>query len=517
MPGSRRQLAALAAVTALALLARLPTLGQASLYLDEMWSIATAWMPWRGILSVVLHQDSNASLYYALLHEWLRLGEGEATVRLLSVLLGVATVPALYLLGARLAGPRVGLFAALLLAVNGFHIQFSQTARGYSLLMLLATLSTLCLVRAVEAPDVGRWVAYAITSALAVYAHLFAALLIPAHAVALLLLRRRAHWRGFLGSAALAGALVLPVGALLLVRSGEPNAPLAWLTAPTLRRVGGFFWLLAGNTTFSSGPGLAELARGFPLLFGYLALCLLAVHGGWRLRRDPARRLEAWAPALLLSLVVVPLALVIAASLRKPLFVHRFLLVCLPPLVLLAALGAGSLRRRWARGAALGALVALAMAGLPGYFRSRAAEVEWRAATAYLLDRARPGDAVLFFVAPGRLLFDYYRDAAGRTSGHLQVIYPEPLDDRRDPKALAYLPPLREDLVASAAARHDRVWLVLYHDEFDFTAPRRRELEEALGARYRESGRAEFEGFFERAAVTLYARDPGEVTKAAGR
>src|SRR6266852_6715651 len=51
-------------------LLRLPYLGQTSLRLDEMWSIGTSRMPWRSILSVVLHQDSNASLYYVVLHLW---------------------------------------------------------------------------------------------------------------------------------------------------------------------------------------------------------------------------------------------------------------------------------------------------------------------------------------------------------------------------------------------------------------------------------------------------------------
>src|SRR2546425_2483714 len=112
-----RELLMLGAVLLTSLLLRLPFLGQTSLWLDEMWSIATSRMPWRSVLSVVLHQDSNASLYYALLHVWMRLGKSEASVRLLSVLLGVATAPALYLLGKRLVSAQVGLIASLLIAV----------------------------------------------------------------------------------------------------------------------------------------------------------------------------------------------------------------------------------------------------------------------------------------------------------------------------------------------------------------------------------------------------------------
>jgi mannosyltransferase len=96
----------LGSVLLTSLLLRLPFLSQMSLWLDEMWSIGASRMPWRSILSYVLHQDSNASLYYAVLHVWMGLGQSEAIVRLLSVLLGSGTVLALYALGNRLLGGR---------------------------------------------------------------------------------------------------------------------------------------------------------------------------------------------------------------------------------------------------------------------------------------------------------------------------------------------------------------------------------------------------------------------------
>ena len=131
----------LAAIMLVALVTRIADLGAASLWLDEIWSIGIARLPWRTFFWTVQNQDPNMSVYYALLHVWLNLGDGEFAVRSLSVAAGVATIPAVYILGARLFDREVGLIAGALLAVNAFHVQWSQETRSYALLVLLLTLS----------------------------------------------------------------------------------------------------------------------------------------------------------------------------------------------------------------------------------------------------------------------------------------------------------------------------------------------------------------------------------------
>ena len=58
------------------------------------------------------------ALYYVLLHGWLGLGEGEAAVRLLSVLCAAATIPVVYLLALQLFDGATAALAALLTALN---------------------------------------------------------------------------------------------------------------------------------------------------------------------------------------------------------------------------------------------------------------------------------------------------------------------------------------------------------------------------------------------------------------
>ena len=111
--------------------------------MDEIVSVAIARLDWGTFWRVVSRSEANMVLYYGLLHFWINLGESEVAVRSISALAGCLVVPVIYSLGRRMFGTRVALISALLLAVNAFHIKFSQEARSYTLVVLLTALSSL--------------------------------------------------------------------------------------------------------------------------------------------------------------------------------------------------------------------------------------------------------------------------------------------------------------------------------------------------------------------------------------
>ena len=143
-------------------------------------------------------------------------GESPWSLRLPAVLFGVASVPATYAVARLVASRTEALLASLILAVSYHHVWFSQNARGYTLIGLLALLSTWALVRLL---DGGSWRlawAYALFAALAAYAHLSmvfvavgqaivaaAALLIPQPGT------RRVDWRVAASAFVLAAVLTL--------------------------------------------------------------------------------------------------------------------------------------------------------------------------------------------------------------------------------------------------------------------------------------------------------------------
>ena len=126
--------------------------------------------------------------------------------------------------------------------------------------------------------------------------------------------------------------------------------------------------------------------------------------------------------------------------------------------------------------------VCLAVVQLPNYYRHRVAFQEWRSVTNYVLANKNPGDGIVFCVAPGKLLFDYYAEKPQRKN--LNFIYPIYGDEREDPQALNYLPPFDEARLNSAAQQHRRTWLIIYHDHFSTTKKASLMLEATLASQY---------------------------------
>ena len=87
---------------------RLFRLGTKSFWLDEATSAVLARVDRQVFVGAIIHRQANMFLYYLLLRGWIRLGDSEFVVRSLSVLAGVAAIPAIYLLGTRLFGPKAG-------------------------------------------------------------------------------------------------------------------------------------------------------------------------------------------------------------------------------------------------------------------------------------------------------------------------------------------------------------------------------------------------------------------------
>ncbi len=74
-------------------------------------------------------------LFYAMAYAFRQGGNGEKVIRVPALIFGVLSIPLLVTLGWRLFGPRAGLLAAALLTFSVYHIDFSQDARSYTLLL----------------------------------------------------------------------------------------------------------------------------------------------------------------------------------------------------------------------------------------------------------------------------------------------------------------------------------------------------------------------------------------------
>jgi uncharacterized membrane protein len=109
-------------------------------------------------------------------------GESAWALRLPAVLLGVASVWALWLVARQVVPVREALLSAVLLTVSYHHVWFSQNARGYTGLLFFGLIATYFLLRAARRGSWWDWTAYAVAGALAVYTHLTAAFFLASHA-----------------------------------------------------------------------------------------------------------------------------------------------------------------------------------------------------------------------------------------------------------------------------------------------------------------------------------------------
>ena len=160
---------------------RFGTLGTQDFWLDEEVTLTLIGQSPLDLLKSVQLGESNPALYYALAGAWERVfGSSELGIRSLSALVGTATIPVVYAAAKALVSRRAGLIAAALTATSPLLIWYSQEARNYSLLVLLAALSFLCFVKALDERG-HRWLwAWALASSLALSTHYFTfVLLVP--------------------------------------------------------------------------------------------------------------------------------------------------------------------------------------------------------------------------------------------------------------------------------------------------------------------------------------------------
>jgi mannosyltransferase len=484
------ELMLLALITVLAAALRFHSLAAKSFWFDEGVSVAIARLDWYNFVRILWRREANMSLYYLLLHFWLHFGGSEFFIRSLSVLFAIASVPVIYLLGRRLIGSRVGLIAAALLAVNAYHVQYSQDARSYSLMVFLCLLSSLYFLKCLSEPSRRNQFFYIVSSTLAVYAQFFSLLLMIAQWLSFKMLdraqasrRTRNDWRWI-------ALLVSPVLAFIATTG---TGPLRWVQYPSLKDV----WVFALHLTGNGGPWLLILC---------VASCLAALLPVWRTRRLRRAPWDAWRYHFLLCWLIFPIALILALSLVKPLFVPRYFIFCLPALLLLVACGIACLRPVLMAPALLLVLV-LSFSGTIGYYKKDVdiQRDDWRAATRYLLDHAQSGDALLFHVPMGRMPYEFYHSVLGATSTTPIVLYPHHGDRVT---FLDFVEKPDDAQLERSIPEHPRAWLVLTYAETQSGLPdaRSSELTKLLGKFYPVVVQRDFPGI----EILLYSTSDAE-------
>ena len=401
-----------------------------SLWSDEIVSLQIASLSWSDFWRTLSTSEANMGLYYLLLRPWIHLGSTEAVLRALSAIAGILTIPAAYSLGKALFGTRIALITAFLFSINPCDVFFSQQARSYSLQILLVTLSMWLFFICIRQDGPRRWspwILYVLASTLAVYAHFFSALALLAQWIAAAFLPgARNNLRRMVPAAIVIAAWVSP---LVVFALRHNTGQLDWiqpLDALEVVKLIGFF--CAGTSR----------VLGLVLSVFSIALIILVIKS-----KTPAKYDRTTSSALLFAFVclVLPVLITALASIWKPMFVHRYLVVSLPAFLLILACGFGLLRRpslTWA-------LPTFAALSLVAIFTLRPVE-DWRSAVAYIVGHARSADTVVIYRPYSERGFMYYLQRRCESGCATELRFVSPSTDFRD-------------FVFKQA--HPRVWLVL--------------------------------------------------------
>jgi hypothetical protein len=424
------------------------------------------------MFDILVTQDLHPPLYYLALHGWMRVaGQGEFAARFVSVIAGVPSVPATYVLGASLfrdkarqalpstnadRGVQIGLLGATLVALSPFLVYYSQEARMYSALATFGLLSTVALWKLLETPSRFWFISYVALTLAVMYTQYFGSFVIAFQGIYLLGIATRARRRALLG---LLGIVAVGIGYLPWVY-GAYRQIQRLIAIPDFWK--GDFQLSYMLTHLFAAFAIGQFTalEQMPVIAVAAAILLFVGMGflAWRALRNGGGEL------FVLTYLIIPLALLYEVVVRDPKFTERYLIMIAPPFYLVLALAIVSVgrwlrRARWrrVRQASL-ALTALVTVGLivvsitqllqvyngPGYRKD-----DNRGAIQYIETHAQPGDVTM-------LMMNTYQSYIYYSNGTVPYAPLQPGDRIQD--AAAGLNQL--------TAGHKRLWVFLWNPEW---------------------------------------------------
>jgi mannosyltransferase len=390
-----------AVIVACGVAVRSYALGAQSFWTDEIAAVITSARPFSEILVTIAVQDVNPPLFYLLLKIWLLLGQGEAIVRLFSVLASGGAILATYFLALRLFDRTTATIAAILLAASPLSVYLAQEVRYYSLLELLAPLTFLGYLRLRDGKS-ALWLM--IPLLLGLFTHYYFLLIAGViFAWAILDAERKnlPRWKfagGFFGALLIWSPWIAAIR--IQLERGSLRFRPDFVLNDALVDLGTFL-------TFGHADGVSPLDGG-PVTASLLLLAMpfwiLAIAGlAKSFRNVDAARISLW--------LFLPIIAVIAVSGFFNLYGHRYFMIVLPALAILAAVGARALIDIHFLLVVVALIPTLGLQGmsLASYFTDpRYARENWRGLAEHVETLERKGDALLVFNEGQAGPFNFY-------------------------------------------------------------------------------------------------------------
>lgn len=310
-----------------------------SAWLDELHTLneTNPSFKFMEVYQEVFKGEQMPVLYFYFIHIFLKLfGYSVLVARLFSVFLGITSIYATYLLGRELMNKKTGLIAAVLIAVNFFHLYYSQEARPYIFLYLFTTISFLSLIKFIKDSSLKNACLYGVITALMLYGHFFALFTIFAQYLFLMFVLSKTDHdkrKNFFLRVVLSGSIILVMHIpSIKILWNVSKISSFWVQMPTLDIY---------TTIFKGFFGNAEM-----LLF---VVGLVGIFYFIKLFSNPEREenlQEIITNKMVFSFllfsfwtVITLLIPLIRSHIKVPMIVDRYFIVLLPAVILIIAFG----------------------------------------------------------------------------------------------------------------------------------------------------------------------------------
>ncbi len=394
---SYRQIILMLLLLLFAILLRIYDLSGESLWLDEAISIRRSKL---SLIEIVFELITNVHppLYFFILHYWMLIfGDSEFSVRFPSVIFGLCSVFMIYKLGSVISNKSTGLISALILCFSVFHVQYSQEARSYSLMLLLSIISMYSFVRFLEYKEKVYRLGYILSTILLMYTHSYGLFVVLTQNIFLFttyIITKRSFKFDFKRWISLQGILVLLylpwisilVFQVISIQSGY------WIPQPNIMMIYKTFLKYAGSEN---------------LLFTFLFLLIIAVSfmmktklsntlvkhkkgNKYNLDLQEGNKILLLITWLLVS-IIIPF---LVSQILTPIYQIKYTISASVAFYILIALGIERIKVKYVKAFFIFLIIIFSMFNLYKYY-VEINKQQWRDSVKYLEMNAKSGDIIL--------------------------------------------------------------------------------------------------------------------------
>ena len=443
----------LSAVLLLGFFLRIHGLDTESIWLDEGISIKLAGAD-PAAITIERALNNHPPLYFIILHYWIRtFGDSVFSARLLSVLFGCLAIFMIYRVGCLILSRETGLLGALILAISLFNIHYSREARMYSLVVFLTLASMYFFLKLLEKRSRAALIGYIASSIFLLYTHYSGLCVVLAQNIYFFtapLFHKKSgipNLKTWIKCQAAVFILYLPWLWVGVLRMGKIQQSHFWTSRPSALTALGSFIEYSGSIAL------------FALFMTVLLFLAISV--------------KKYRLYLLLLWLAVPVAVpFVISQFAAPMYMTKYTMPAQAAFCLLIAAGIGSIRRRYAKAAIIGAIVLISLVSLGRYYRETNT-IPWNRVAAYVEENAKPRDLLIFndpLCPPNTFSYYFKRDDIDKRLLMKEGSNASPFTQVNE-KSLKALKQLTHG--------RDRIWIILAH-----TVDRDNVIEKTFGKSY---------------------------------